>query len=124
MPDWQGMCCSVAKLCPTICDPIAFSMPGFPVLHYLLEFAQTHVHSVGNAIQPSHLCHPLLLLSSIFPSNRIFSNESIVHIRWPKYWSFSSSISPSNEQSRLTSFRTDWFDLAVQETRVFSSNTI
>ena len=60
MPDWQGMCCSVAKLCPTICDPIAFSMPGFPVLHYLLEFAQTHVHWVGDAIQ---LSHPLL-----FPS--------------------------------------------------------
>ena len=86
---------------------------GFPVLHYLPEFAQTHVHWVSDAIQPSHPLSPLLLLPSTFPSIRVFSNESILHIKWPKYWNF--SVSPSNEYSRLISFRTDWFDLlAVQ----------
>ena len=75
---------------------------------------QTHVYRVGDAIQPSH---PLLLPPSIFPSIRVFSNESVLHIRWPKYWSFSFSISPSNEYSGLTSFRIDWLDLlAVQGT--------
>ena len=91
--------------------------PDFPVLHYLPEFAQIHVHWVSDAIQPSH---PLLfpfLLPSIFPSIRIFSNESVFHISWPKYWSFSYSISPSNEYSGLISFKIDWFDLlAVQGT--------
>ena len=92
-------------------------MPGFAIHHQHLELAQTHVHHVSDAIQPSHPCHPLLLLPSIFPSIRIFSNESILHIRWPKYRSFSFSISPSNEYSRLISFRIGWFDLtAVQET--------
>ena len=77
------------------------------------EFAQTHVHWVSDAIQPSHPLSPLLLLPSTFPSIRVFSNESILHIKWPKYWNF--SVSPSNEYSRLISFRTDWFDLlAVQ----------
>ena len=90
-------------------------IPGFPVFHYLLEFAQTHVHWVDDAIQPSHLLLPLLLLPSVFPSIKVFSNESALHIRWPKYWSF--SISPSNEYSGLISFRSDWFDLpAVQGT--------
>ena len=79
------------------------------------ELAQTHVLWVGDAVQLSQLCHPLLLLPSIFPSIRVFSNESVLHIRWPNYWSF--SISPSNEYSGLISFRTDWFDLfAVQGT--------
>ena len=92
------------------------STPGFPVLHHLPELAQTHVHCVGDATQPSHLCCPLLLLPSIFPSIRVFSNEPALCIRWPKYWNFSFSISPSNEYSRLISFRIDWFDLlAVQE---------
>ena len=88
----------------------------FPVFHYVLEFAQTHVHWVSDAIQPYLiLCHPLLLLPSIFPSIRVFSNESALCIRWPKYWSF--SINPSNEYSGLVSFRIDWFDLlAVQGT--------
>ena len=87
------------------------STPGFPVLHYLPEFAQTHVHWVGDDI----LCHPLLLLPSVFP--RVFSNESTLPIRWPKYWSFSFSFSPSNEYSGLISFQIDWFDLlAVQGT--------
>ena len=90
---------------------------GFLVLHNLLELAQTHVHGVSDAIQPSHLCHPLLLLPSIFPSIRVFSNESALHIRWPKYWSFSFNISPFNEYSGLISFRIDWLDLlAVQGT--------
>ena len=97
------------------------SMPGFPVLYHLLGLAQTHVHWVGNAIQPSLsssvLYHPLLL-PSIFPSIRVFSNESALCIRWPKCLSFSFSISPANEYSGLTSFRIDWFDLlAVQGTQ-------
>ena len=92
-------------------------MPGLPVHHKLLEFTQTHVHRVGDAIQPSHPLSPLLLLPSIFPSIRVFSDESVLGIRWPKYWSFSFSISPSNEYSALVSFRIDWFDLlAVQGT--------
>ena len=89
-------------------------MPGFPIHHQLLKLAQTHVHRVGDAII---LCHPLLLPPSIFPSIRVFSNESAHHIRWPKYWSFSFSISSSNEYSGWISFRMDWFDPpAVQET--------
>ena len=92
-------------------------MPGFPVHHQFLEFTQTHVDRIGDAIQPSHPLSPLVLLPSIFPSIRVFSNESVLHIRWPNYWSFSFSISPSNEYSGLISFRVDWLDLlAVQET--------
>ena len=102
---------SVAQLCPTLCDPMNRSTPGLPVHHQLLEFTQTHLHQVGDAIQPSHPCHPLLLLSSIPPSIRVFSNESALHTRWPKYWSFSFSISPSNEHPGLISFRMDWLDL-------------
>ena len=91
------------------------STPGFPVLPCLPEFAQTHVHWVSDAIQPSILCHPFLLLPSIFPSIRVFSSESALRIRWPKYWSFIFRLSPSNEYSRL--IRIDWFDLlAVQGT--------
>ena len=93
------------------------STPGLPVYHQLLELAQIHFHLVGDAIQPSHLCRPLLLLPSIFPSIRVFSNESVLHIRWPKYWSVSFNISPSNEYSGMISFRMDWYDLlAVQGT--------
>ena len=92
------------------------STPGLPVHHQLPEFTQTHVHWAGDAIQPSHP-HPLLLLPSIFPSIRVFSNESTLLIRWPKYWSFSFNISPSNEHPGLTSFKMDWMDLlAVQGT--------
>ena len=91
------------------------STPGFLVHYQLPELTQTHVHRVGDAIQPSILCYPLLLLPSIFPSIRVFSNESVLRIRWPGYWSFSFSISPSNEYSGLISFRMDWLDLlAVQ----------
>ena len=93
------------------------STPGFPVHHQLLEPTQTHVHE---SVMPSNhliLCRPLLLLPSIFPSIRLFSNESTLPIRWPKYWSFSFIISPFNEYSELISFRIDWFDLlAVQGT--------
>ena len=89
--------CSVAKLCSTCYDPRNCRTPGFSVLHNLLELAQIHVHWVGDAIQPSLLCLPLLLLSSIFPSIRVFSNKLALRIRWPKYWSFSFSMSPSNE---------------------------
>ena len=93
------------------------SMPGLPVHHQLPEFTQTHVHQVGDAIQPSHPLLSPLLLPSIFPSIRVFSSESVLHIRCPKYWSFSFIISPSNEHPRLISFRMDWLDLlAVQGT--------
>ena len=86
-------------------------MPGFPVHHQLPELAQTHVHQASDAIQPSHSllspCPPTFNLSSI----RVFSNQSVLHVRWPKYWSVSLSVSPSNEFSRLISFRMDWLDL-------------
>ena len=89
------------------------STPGFPVQHQLLELALPHVHQVGYAIQPSHLLLSPLLLPSIFPIIRVFSSESVLCIRWPKYWSF--SISPSSDYSGLISFRMDWLDLlAVQ----------
>ena len=93
------------------------STPGFPVHHQRLELTQTHVHRISDASNHLILCRPLLLLPSIFPSIRVFSNESILRIRWPKNWSFSFSISPSNECSGLISFRMDWFDfLTVQGT--------
>ena len=92
------------------------STPGHPVHHQLLELAQTHVQRVHDAIQPSHLGHRLPLLPSVFSSIRVFSTELVLCIMWPKYWSFSFSISPSDEYSRLISFRIDWFDLAVQGT--------
>ena len=93
------------------------STPGLPVHHQLPEFTQTH--SIESVMPPNHLilCHPLLLLPSIFPSIRAFSNESVLCIRWLKYWSFSFIISPFNEYSGLISFRMDWLDLlAVQGT--------
>jgi len=93
-------CCSVIQSCPTLCDPMDCSMPGFQVLHHPLEFAHTHVHWMPS----NHLCHPLLL-SSIFPSLGVFSIESTLHIRWPKYWSFSFGISPTNEYSVLITKR-------------------
>ena len=93
------------------------SIPGFPVHHQLLELIQTHVHRVSDAIQPSHLLSSPLLLPSIFPSIKAFSNELVLHIRRPKYQSFSFTISPSSEYSELISFRMDWLDLlAVQGT--------
>ena len=93
------------------------STPGLLVHHQLPEFTQTHVHRVSDAIQHVILCHPLLLLPPIPPSIRVFSNESALWIRWPKYWSLSFSISPSNEHPGLISFKMDWLDLrAVQGT--------
>ena len=93
------------------------STPGLPVHHQLPEFIQTHIHQVGDAIQPSHTLLSLLILPSIFPSIRVFSNESALCIKWSKYWSFSFSISPSNEHPGLVSFRMDWLELlAVQGT--------
>ena len=103
--------------CQTLCDPMDYNTPGFPVLHQLPELAQIQVHY--SVMPPNHLilCHPLLLLPSVFPSIRVFSSESVLCIRWPKYWSFSFSISPSNEYSGLISSRMDWLDLlAVQGT--------
>ena len=117
LPKPLNDCCSVAQSCLTFCNPMDCSTPGFPVLHCLLELAQTHIHWW---VMPSNhhiLYHPLLFLPSIFPCIRVFSNESTLHIRWPKYWSFSFSISPSSEYSGLISFRVDWFDLlAFQRT--------
>ena len=96
-----------------LCDSMNCSTPGLPVHHQIPDFTQTHVHQVGDAIQPSHpRSSPL-----IPPSIRVFSNESTLCMRWPKYWSFSFSISPSNEHSGLISFTMDWLDLhAVQGT--------
>ena len=109
---------SVTQSCLTLCDPMNHSTPGLPVHHQLLEFTQTRVHRVGGVIQPSH---PLLSPSPsdpILPSIRVFSNESNLCMRWRKYWSFSFSISPSNEHPGPVSFRMDWLDLlAVQGTR-------
>ena len=93
-----------------VSDSFQPSTPGFPFLHYLPEFAQTHVHWVNDTTQLSHSLSSLLFLPSIFPSIRIFSKESALRIRWPKYWNFSFSISPSNEYSVLISFRINWFD--------------
>ena len=115
LTSWFFKFSSVAQLCPTLCEPMDCSTTGLPVHHQLLELAQTHVHLVSDAIQPSQPHCPLLLPPSVFPSIRVFYNESVLHIRWPKYWSF--SISPSNEYSGLISFRMDWLDiLATQGT--------
>ena len=108
---------SVAHLCPILCEPMDCSTPGFPVHHQLPELAQTYVHRVGDAIQPSHPLSSPSPPPSSFPSIRVFSNESVLCITWPKYWSFNFSISPFNEYSGLISFRIDWLDLlAVQGT--------
>ena len=107
--------CSVAKLCLTPCDPMNCSTLGIPVLHYLPEFLK--LMSIESVMLSNHLilCRPLLLPPSIFPSLRVFSNESALRIRWPKYWSCSFSL--SNEYSGLISFRMDWLDLlTVQRT--------
>ena len=108
---------SIAQSCPTLCNPMDCSTPGLPVHHQLSELAQTL--SIELVMPSNHLvpCHPLLLPPSIFPSIRVFSNESALHIRWPKYWSFIFNISPSKEHPGLISFRMDWLDLlAVQGT--------
>ena len=110
---WTQWFSSVARLYPTLRDPMDCSTLGFSVHHQLPELTQTHVHRVGDAIQPSH---PLLSLSPAFSRSQhqgLFSNESVLRIRWPNYWSF--SISPSNKYSGLISFRIDWFDLPAAQ---------
>ena len=102
---------SVAQSCPTLCDPVDYSTPGLPVHYQLLESIQTHVQKSGMPSNHLILCRPLLLLPSIFLGIRVFSNESVLHIKWPKYWSLCFSISPSNVCSGLISFRIDWFGL-------------
>ena len=117
---------SVAQSCPTLCDSMDCSMPGplsITNSQSLLKLMSTE------SVMPSNyliLCHPLLLLPSIFPSIRVFSQESALRIRWSKCWSFSFNINPSNEHPGLVSFRMDWLDLlAVQGlSRVFSNTTV
>ena len=100
--------CSVAQSCLTLFNPVDCSTPGFPALHHLLELALTHVLWVADAIQPSHpLSSPSPPALNLFQP-RVFPNESALHIKWPKYWSFSFSISPCSEYSGLISFRIDW----------------
>ena len=116
LPQWQDdipkdQFSSVVQSCLTVCDPMDCSTPGLPVHHQVM--------STESVMPCNHLilCHPLLLLPSSFPSIRVFSSESSLHIRWPNYWSFSFSISPSNEYSGLIFFRMNWLDLlAVQGT--------
>ena len=117
---------SVAQSFLTLCDPMGCSMPGFPVHHQLPELSQTHIHPISDAIQPFHPLSspspPAFNLSSI----RVFSNESALHIRWPTYWSFTFSISPSNEHPGLISFRMDWLDPLQSKglSRVSSNTTV
>ena len=108
---------SVAQSCPTLCNPMDCSTPGLAVHQQLPELLK--LMSIESVMSPNHLilCCPLLLLSSVFPSIRVFSDESVLPIMWQKYWNFSFSISPSNEHSGLICFRMDWLDLlAVQGT--------
>ena len=108
---------SIVQSCLTLCHPMDCSMPGHPVHHQLQEFTQTH--DTESVVPSNHLifCRPLLPPPLIFPRIRVFSTESVLRIRWPTYWSFSFSLSPSNEYSGLISFRMDWLDLlAVQGT--------
>ena len=115
---------SIAQSCLTLWDPMNCSMPGLPVHHQLPEFTQTHVHWVSMPSNHLVLCRPLLLLPSIFSRIRVFSNESALHIRWPKYYTFSFSICPSSENPGMISFRMDWFNLlAVKGTTQESSPT-
>ena len=114
---WVSQFSSVAQSCLTLCNPMDCSTPGLPIHHQLPELAQ--LMSIESVMPSNHLilCCPLLLLPSIFPNIRVFSSESALHIRWPKYWSSNFNISPSNEYSGLISFRIDWLDLlAVKET--------
>ena len=108
---------SVSQLCPTLCNPMNRRTPGLPVHHQPQNLLK--LMSIKSVMPSNHLilCRPLLLLPSIFPSMKVFSNESVLRIRWPKYCRFSFSIGPSNEYSGLISFRIDWFDcLAIQGT--------
>ena len=116
-PEWIFLFNSVAQLCLILCSPMDCSTPGLPVHHQLQELTQ--LMSIKSVMPSNHLIHcgPLLFPPLTFPSNRVFSNESVLRIRWPKYWNFSFNISPSNKYSGLISFRMDWLDLlAVQGT--------
>ena len=119
-------CCSVTQACPSLFDPMDCRMPGFTVLHHSQSLLK--LMSIELVMPSSHLilCRPLLLLPSMFPSIRVFSHELALHIRWPKYWSCSFSISPFNEYSGLISFRMDSFVsmLSKQLSRVFSNTTV
>ena len=113
MTRWWIQLSSIAQSCLTLRNPVNCSMPGLPVHHQLPDFTQTHVHRLGDAIQPSH---PLLSPSPLArnpPSIRVFSNESTLCMRWPKYWSFSFSIGPSKEHPGLISFRMDSLSLKM-----------
>ena len=105
--------CSVAQVCSALCNHMDSSTPGFPVLHHLKEFLRLMSMELVAPLNHLVLCRLLLLPPSIVPSIRVISSESVLCIRWPKYWSFSFSVSPSNEYSGLISFRIDWFDLLV-----------
>ena len=107
---------SIAQSCPTLRDPMNCSTLDFLVHLRLPELAQTHIHQVSDGSNLLILRRPLFRLPSILPSIGVFSNETVLHIRWPKYWSFSFGISPSNEYSGLISLRTDWFDLIIEGT--------
>ena len=124
--DNYSCCCSVTKCCLSLCNPMDCSMPNFPVLHHLPELAQTP--SIELVLPSNHLilCHPLLLLPSIFPNIRVFSNESLLFIRWPKYWSFSFNISlPMNSRNWSPLEWTGWISLQSKGlSRVFSSTTV
>ena len=119
-------CCSVTQSCPILCGSMYWNTPGFPVLHYLQSLLK--LMSIESVMLSNHLilCHPLLILPSIFPRIRVISNESSLPIRWPKYWSFSLSISPSNEYLGLISFRMDWLISLLSKglSRVFSNTTV
>ena len=116
----------VVQSCPTLCNPMDRSTPGFSVHHYLLEFAQTHVHWVDDINQPSPPLSPSSPPALSLSQHQGLSSELALCIRWPKYWSFSFLITPSSEDSWLISFKIDWFDLLeVQGTlKVFSSTTV
>ena len=123
----QLVCCLVAKSCPTICKPMDCSTPGFPVLYYLPEFAQTHVHRVSDAINHLNLCRPLLLLPSIFPSIRAFPMSQLFTSGSRSIRASASASFPSREYSGLIPFRIDWFELLERSkglSRVFSSTTV
>ena len=122
----NNCCCSVALSCSTLCNPMDCSTPGFSVLHHLPELAQTHVHQVGDAIQPSHPLSSPFPPAFNLPNIRLFSSESTLRIRWPKVWSYSFSISPSNEHPGLSPLGlTGWISLKSKGlSRVFSNTTV
>ena len=121
-------CCSVTQLGPTFCDPVDCSTPGLPVPHHLLEFAQVHVHCISD-VQPSHPLTPSSTSAVNLSQHQGLFQRVVCSHRWPKYWSFSFSISPSNKYSGLISFRIDLFDLfwspcSPRDSQVFSSTTV